>query len=126
LLETYAERSFVYVIEPFEPRPIQFYHASHSDKLQEKTKSRHHNAGQNRLLNSSRKMAKFKCMGKTATNQNCINKDIISRLHSGNDCYHPVQYILSSRFLSENVKDEIHKTTFYHLFCMIMKLGLSY
>ncbi|PNF17660.1 hypothetical protein B7P43_G07331, partial [Cryptotermes secundus] len=32
------------------------------------------------------------------------------RLNSGNDCYHPIQKLLSSRLLPKNIKIRIHKT----------------
>jgi len=43
------------------------------------------------------------------TNHNCISK-IKSRLKSGNACYHSVQNLLSSSFLSKNIKNEIYRT----------------
>jgi hypothetical protein len=70
----------------------------------EKTKymfmSRHQTAGQSnyiRVANKSfQKVAKFKHLGSTLTDQNCIHEEIWSRLNSGNACYHPVQNLLSS------------------------------
>jgi hypothetical protein len=51
-----------------------------------------------------------KYFGTTLTDQNCTHKEITSRLHSGNACYHSVESLLSSRLLSRNVKVKIYKT----------------
>jgi hypothetical protein len=83
----------------------------------EKTKymfmSRHQNAGQSnymRVANKSfERVTKFKYLGATLTDHNCIHEEIKSRLISGNACYHSVQN-LSSRLLSRNVKIKIYKT----------------
>jgi hypothetical protein len=65
----------------------------------EKTKymimARHPNSRQNRNIRianeSFEKVAKFKYLGTTLTNQNDIRDEIKSRLNSGNACYHSVQ-----------------------------------
>jgi hypothetical protein len=63
--------------------------------------SRHPNSGQNwtiRIANESfEHVAIFKYFGATLTNQNDIHDEIKSRLNSGNDFYHSVQNLLSSR-----------------------------
>jgi hypothetical protein len=55
-------------------------------------------------------LAKFKYLGTTLTDQNYIREEIKVRLNLGNDCYHSVQSLLSSRLLSRNVKVKTYKT----------------
>jgi hypothetical protein len=50
---------------------------------------------------------KFKYLGTTLTDQNCMQEEIKSIL---NACYHSVQSLLSSRLLSRNVMVKIYKT----------------
>jgi uncharacterized membrane protein len=46
----------------------------------------------------------------TLTDQNDIHNEIKSRLNLGNAYYYSVQNILSSRFISKNLKIKIYKT----------------
>jgi len=59
---------------------------------------------------SFERVEQFKCLGTTLTYQNCIKEEIKSRLKSGNGCYHSMQNLVSSSFLSKNIKTKIYRT----------------
>jgi len=56
------------------------------------------------------RVEEFKYLGKTLTNENSIVEEIKSRLRSRSACYHLVQNLLSSRWLSKNLKMKIYRT----------------
>ena len=56
------------------------------------------------------KVEEFKYLGTNLTDQNSIAEEIKSRLKLGNACYHSVQNLLSSRFLSKNLKIKIYRS----------------
>jgi len=70
--------------------------------------NRDQNAGRNRsiqLNNSSfERVEDFKYLGTVLTNQNCIQEEIKSRLLSENTCHNSMQNLLSSSFISKNIK----------------------
>jgi len=59
---------------------------------------------------SFERVEEFKYLRKALTNQNSIQKEIKSRMKSGNSCYHSVQNLLSSSLLSKNLKINICRT----------------
>ena len=76
--------------------------------------SRDQNAGRShntKIYNSDIEMVEdLKYLGKTLTNQNSIQEEIKSRLKSWKTCHHSVQNLLSSSFLSKNLKIVLYRT----------------
>jgi hypothetical protein len=74
----------------------------------------HKKAGQKHSIKIANRsfegMAKFKYLGTTLTDQNCMQEEIKGRLNFGNACYHSFQSLLSSSLLSINVYVKIYKT----------------
>jgi len=60
--------------------------------------------------NSFERVEEFIYLGTTLANQNSIREEIMSRLKSGNACYHLLQNLLSSSLLSKNLKIKIYRT----------------
>jgi hypothetical protein len=85
-----------------------------SEKTKYMLMSRHQTAGQSNYImvanKSFERVAKFKYLGATLTDQNYIHDEIRSRLNSRNACFHAVQNLLSSRLLYRNVKIKIYNT----------------
>jgi hypothetical protein len=83
-----------------------------ADKTKYMVMSRDQNAGRTHSMkndNSSfERVDEFKYLGTTLTNQNSIQKEIKSRLKSGNACYHSVQNLLSSSLLSKNLNINLY------------------
>src|SRR5215469_16049153 len=83
-------------------------------KTKDMIMSRDQNAGRShsmRIDNSSiERVEEFKYLGTMLTNQNYIQEEIKSRLKLGNACYYFVQNLLSSSFLSKNLKIKIYRT----------------
>jgi hypothetical protein len=77
-----------------------------NDKIKYSVKSRIQNAGQSHNIKidsgAFEIMEEFKYFGTTIMKQNYIQEEIRSRLKSGNACYHSVQNLLSSSFLTKN------------------------
>jgi hypothetical protein len=68
----------------------------------------------------------FKYLETNLANQNSIEEEFRIRLKSGRDCYHSLQIILSSRFLSKRINIQIYRIVILPVVCIGMKLGLSH
>ena len=76
--------------------------------------SRYQNAGRSHSIkidNSSfERVEELQYLGTTLTHQNSIQEENKSRLKPENACYHSVQDLLSSSFLSKNIKIKIYRS----------------
>ena len=52
-------------------------------------------------------------MRSTFKNKNSVQEEIKSRLKSGDACYHSMHNLLSSNFLSKNVKIKFYRTIIF-------------
>jgi hypothetical protein len=93
------------------------------DKTKYLVKSQDQNAGRSHNIktvnNAFERVEQFKYLGTTLTYQNSIQKEIKSRLKSGNACYHPVQNLLSSSLLSKHIKIKIYIN--YNVSCCFVR-----
>ena len=85
-----------------------------ADKTKYVVMSRDQNARRSHNIkidsSSFERVEEFKYLGTLLTDQNSVQEEIKSRLKSGNACYHSVQNLLSSSFLSKNLKIKIFRT----------------
>jgi hypothetical protein len=76
--------------------------------------SQDQNEGENKNIKMDNKaferLQQFIYLGTILTNQNAIQEEIKTNLKSGNACYHSVQNLLCSGFLSKNLKIKIYRT----------------
>ena len=64
-----------------------------------------------KINNSSfERVEEFKYLGTILMDQNSIQEEIKRRLKSGNACFQSVHNLLSSSFITRNIKIRIHRT----------------
>jgi hypothetical protein len=93
--------------------------------------SRDQNAGRSHNIqigNSSfESLEEFKYLGTNTTDQNSVQKEIISRLNLVDVCYYSVQEYFVVQFAIKKIKDKINRTIILLLLlCTGVKLGRSY
>ena len=86
----------------------------HADKTKYMVMSGDQNAGRSYNMRidyrSFERVEQFKYLGTILTNQNSIQKEIKSRLKSGNASYYSMQYLLSSSLPPKNLKIKVYRT----------------
>jgi len=85
-----------------------------ADKAKYVVMSRDQNTGQSHNIKTDNSLFErvehFKYLGTTLMNQNSVQEEIKDRLKSGNACCHVVQNLLSSSWLSKNIKIKVYVT----------------
>jgi len=93
------------------------------DKMKCMVRSRHQNAQKNRNMKTENKafvkVEQLKNVG-NQTNQNYIQEECKSSLNSGDACYHSVQKLLSSSFLTKNINIKI-----FNIICQLCCIGVK-
>jgi hypothetical protein len=99
-------------------------------KLKYMVMSRNQHAGHSHNIKTDNKSferrEEFQYLGTALANRNSIHEEIKSRLNLGNACYHSVQNLSFSRFLSKNKKIGIYRTIILPVVLWGLKLGLSH
>jgi hypothetical protein len=97
-----------------------------ADKTKYMVMSRDQTAGRSNSMKTENsfleRVEEFKYLGTTLTNQNSIQEEIKRRLKSGNVCYHSVQNLWSSCFLSKHLEMK-NRAIILSVICLGVKLG---
>jgi hypothetical protein len=98
-----------------------------ADKTMYMVMSRNRNVGRSHGVKSDNisieRVEEFKYLRAKLTDQNSNQEEIKSRLKLGNDCYHSVQKLMSSRLLSKNSWIKIYRTIILPVVFIGVKLG---
>jgi hypothetical protein len=76
--------------------------------------SRDQNGGRSQSMKTDNsffeRVEEFRYFGTVLTNQNSIQEEVKSSLKLGNSCYHSVQNLVTSNWLSKSLKIKIYRT----------------